>query len=172
MFTIVAFGVNSNLNLLTDTTTTYIPYLDKGCPKMRRYGLLTEEGTCEMETTAQRDSSRLSTKMDSNVAKCCRHNDDGGQGYVILVVFYLCTDLIFFTNTVQRVLLLIRSICVGKLFTVFILLLGRSEVILTSRLLSQLLNLLSIIERPRTIFNTSSNFLLHCWTAGMEWMEK
>ena len=95
-----------------------------------------------------------------------------GKWYVIVFIPCHDTDLIFFTNTVQRVLLLIRSIWVGKLFTVFILLLGRSEVILTSRLLSQLLNLLSIIERPRTIFNTSSNFLLHCWTAGMEWMEK
>ena len=115
------------------------------------------------ETTSQRDSSCLPTKMDSNAAKYCRLNDNGGKG-VRDSFFYLChgTDLIFFMNTVQRVLLLIRSIWVGKLFTVFILLLGRSEVILTSRLLSQLLNLLSIIERPRTIFNASSNFLLHC----------
>ena len=124
-------------------------------------GLFSNEGTCEMETTAQRDSSRLLTKMDSNAAKYCRHNDDGGQGYVILVVFYLCTDLIFFTNTVQRVLLLIRSIWVGKLFTVFILLLGRSEVILTSRLLSQLLNLecgYEDIERGRIIEKFAGNF--------------
>ena len=30
-----------------------------------------------MDTTALQDSSRLPTKMDSNAAKYCRHNDDG-----------------------------------------------------------------------------------------------
>ena len=28
--------------------------------------IMTNEGTCEMENTAQRDSSRLPTKIDSN----------------------------------------------------------------------------------------------------------
>ena len=32
------------------------------------------------ETTSQRDSSCLPTKMDSNAVKYCRHNDDGGKG--------------------------------------------------------------------------------------------
>ena len=49
--------------------------LDTNC------GLLKNEGTCEMETMAQPDLSRLPTKMDSNAAKYC------GKGYVI--VFYI-----------------------------------------------------------------------------------
>ena len=43
-------------------------------------GLSTNEGAWKMETTSQRDSSRLPTKMDSNAVKYCRHNDDGGKG--------------------------------------------------------------------------------------------
>ena len=57
-------------------------------------------------------------------------------------------------------MLLIRRIWF-KLSTIFTLLLGRSEDILTSKWLSRLLNLLSSIERPRTFFNSSSNLLLH-----------
>ena len=93
-----------------------------------------------------------------------RRNDNGGKG-VSDNIFYLChgTDLILFTDTLQRVLLLIRRIWF-KLSTAFTLLLGRSEDILTSRLLSWLLNLLSSIEWSRTFFKASSNLLLHRWT--------
>ena len=41
-----------------------------------------------METTSQRDSSRLPTKMDSNAVKYCRHNDDGGKG--VSDSFFIC----------------------------------------------------------------------------------
>ena len=114
---------------------------------------------------------RLPTKKGSNAKSIVGIMTMDGKWYVIVFIPCHDTDLIFFTNTVQRVLLFIQRIWV-KSFTVFILLLERSEDVLTSRLLSCFLNLLSIVERPRTIFNASSNFLLHCWTAGMEWMEK
>ena len=58
---------------------------------------LTNEGTCEMETTAQQDSSRLPTKMDSNVEKYCRHNGNGGKGVCdSFFIYVMGTDLIFF----------------------------------------------------------------------------
>ena len=41
-----------------------------------------------METTAQRDSSRLPSKMDSNAAKYCRRIENDGKGYVI--GFFIC----------------------------------------------------------------------------------
>ena len=98
-----------------------------------------------METIAQGDSSRLPTKMDSNAESTVGIMTMAGKGYVI--DFYLCHGYgsNFFTDTVQRVLLFIRTIWF-KLSTVFTLLLGRSEDILMSRQLSRLLNLLSIID--------------------------
>ena len=103
--------------------------------------------------------TRFESSSNKNGFECGKVLREGVcHGFFIYV---MGTDLIFLTNTVQRVLLLIRRIWV-KLSIVFTLLLGRSEDISTSRL-SRFLNLLSSIDWSRT-FNTSSNFLLHFWT--------
>ena len=87
---------------------------------------------------------RLLTKMDSNAAKYCRH-DLAGKGYVIIFYPFHGTVLIFFTNTVQRVLLLVQRIWVklsGKI--------GRHIGVETATIaVAQL----TFIERPRTFLN-------------------
>ena len=77
------------------------------------------------------------------------------MAYVILVVFYLCTDPFFFYEHRPE----------GQVFIV--LLLGRSEDILMARLLQcyysiAVAQVLSSIKRPRTLCN-ASNLRLHRW---------
>ena len=62
-------------------------------PPDATYGLSTNEVTCEMETTTQRDSSRLPTKI---LRKVLRHNDNGGRGYAIVSFIYAMVLISFF----------------------------------------------------------------------------
>ena len=109
-------------------------------------------------------------KFDLNAEKYCRHNDNGGKEVCeLLSLIVICAMLLiqlFFTNTIQRFLLLVQRI-LAKSSTVFINYIAAGKIggyIVAQTAIAVAQLALKHWETKNLLFNASSYLLLHRWT--------